>query len=426
VSGGGVEVVASGGTAVGTLIDSGGIEVISSGGVTSSDFIASGGEVVVSNGGLQSGAILGSNWFAPPGMVGAGTVVVASGGTTVGDLVSSGGREVVQSGGLAENTGLFGGTLEVASGGSATNVSFAGLLGEELPGGPPSELVLDASTSFHGTIAEFGFSGEADQIDLRDIAFGTTKGFQLSFKAAPLTSSGPGGTLTVTDGVHTANIELLGNYAASQFVAAADGRLAQIWQDFHQARLSVTRLGDILNTRPEPIYQTGRTVLPPIRGEVTFEHVAFRYQIDGQQVLHDINFQVPAGQVVGVIGPSGSGKSTLTKLIQRLYVPERGRVLIDGIDLSVIDPSWLRRQIGVVLQESVLFNCSVRDNIALADRSMPIEKVIAAAQVAGAHDFILELPMVTTLSLASGARACRAASVSAWRSPAPSSAIRAF
>src|SRR6516164_6269028 len=138
-------------------------------------------------------------------------------------------------------------------------------------------------------------------------------------------------------------------------VSAPVLRLAQIWQDFHQARLSVEGLGDILNTRPEPSYTPGQTALPAIRGDVTFEHVAFRYQIDGRQVLHDINFQVPAGQVVGVIGPSGSGKSTLTKLIQRLYIPESGRVLVDGIDLSVIDPSWLRRQIGVVLQENVLF-----------------------------------------------------------------------
>jgi ATP-binding cassette, subfamily B, bacterial HlyB/CyaB len=175
-------------------------------------------------------------------------------------------------------------------------------------------------------------------------------------------------------------------------VSAPVLRLAQIWQDFHQARLSVARLGDILNTRPEPIYNPGQTALPAIRGDVTFEHVTFRYRIDGPQVLHDIDFRVPAGQVVGIVGPSGSGKSTLAKLIQRLYVPENGRVLIDGIDLSVVDPSWLRRQIGVVLQESVLFNCSVRDNIALADRSMPIERIIAAAQVAGAHEFILELP----------------------------------
>src|SRR5215831_4876816 len=175
-------------------------------------------------------------------------------------------------------------------------------------------------------------------------------------------------------------------------VSAPVLRLAQIWQDFHQARLSVARLGDILNTRPEPIYNPGQTALPEIQGDVTFEQVAFRYRIDGPQVLHDIDFRVPAGQIVGIVGPSGSGKSTLAKLIQRLYVPESGRVLIDGIDLSVIDPSWLRRQIGVVLQESVLFNCSVRDNIALADRSMPIERIIAAAQTAGAHDFILELP----------------------------------
>jgi ATP-binding cassette, subfamily B, bacterial HlyB/CyaB len=175
-------------------------------------------------------------------------------------------------------------------------------------------------------------------------------------------------------------------------VSAPVLRLAGIWQDFHQARISVARLGDILNTRPEPIYNPGHAALPAIRGEVTFEHVAFRYRIDGPEVLHDVNFRVPAGQVVGVVGPSGSGKSTLAKLIQRLYVPEGGRVLIDGIDVSVIDPSWLRRQIGVVLQESVLFNCSVRDNIALADRSMPIERIIAAAQTAGAHEFILELP----------------------------------
>jgi subfamily B ATP-binding cassette protein HlyB/CyaB len=136
----------------------------------------------------------------------------------------------------------------------------------------------------------------------------------------------------------------------------------------------------------------GQTALPAIRGDVTFEHVTFRYRIDGPEVLHDISFRIPAGQIVGIVGPSGSGKSTLAKLIQRLYVPENGRVLIDGIDLSVIDPSWLRRQIGVVLQESVLFNCSVRDNIAMADRSTPIEGIIAAAQMAGAHDFIVELP----------------------------------
>jgi subfamily B ATP-binding cassette protein HlyB/CyaB len=175
-------------------------------------------------------------------------------------------------------------------------------------------------------------------------------------------------------------------------VSAPVLRLAQIWQDFHQARLSVARLGDILNTTPEPIHNPGQTALPAIRGHIVFEHATFRYRIDGPEVLHDLSLRVPAGQVVGIVGPSGSGKSTFAKLIQRLYVPESGRVLVDGIDLGMVDPSWLRRQIGVVLQENVLFNCSVRDNIALADRAMPIERIIAAAQLSGAHDFILELP----------------------------------
>jgi subfamily B ATP-binding cassette protein HlyB/CyaB len=120
--------------------------------------------------------------------------------------------------------------------------------------------------------------------------------------------------------------------------------------------------------------------------------VTFRYRIDGPAVLQDVSFTVPAGQIVGIVGPSGSGKSTLAKLIQRLYVPENGRIMIDGMDISIVDPAWLRRQIGVVLQDNVLVNRSVRDNIALSNPAMPTERVIAAAQLAGAHDFILELP----------------------------------
>jgi subfamily B ATP-binding cassette protein HlyB/CyaB len=175
-------------------------------------------------------------------------------------------------------------------------------------------------------------------------------------------------------------------------VSAPVLRLAQLWQDFHQARLSVARLGDILNSVPEPAYNPARAALPAIRGEVVFDHVTFRYRVDGPEVLHEVNLTVPAGQIVGIVGPSGSGKSTLAKLVQRLYVPESGRVLVDGIDLAMIDPAWLRRQVGVVLQENILFNRSVRDNIALADPAMAIERVIAASQLAGAHEFVLELP----------------------------------
>jgi subfamily B ATP-binding cassette protein HlyB/CyaB len=175
-------------------------------------------------------------------------------------------------------------------------------------------------------------------------------------------------------------------------VSAPVLRIAQIWQDFHQARLSVLRLGDILNTPTEPAHQPTRSALPQIRGDLTFEHVSFRYRVDGPEVLRDVSFHVPAGQLVGIVGSSGSGKSTLAKLVQRLFVPESGRVLVDGVDLVMVDPAWLRRQIGIVLQENVLFNLTVRDNIALADPGMPIERVIAAADLAGAHDFILELP----------------------------------
>ena len=169
-------------------------------------------------------------------------------------------------------------------------------------------------------------------------------------------------------------------------------RLAQIWQDFHQARLSVARLGDILNTVPETALKPARAALPKIRGDVAFDHVTFRYRVDGTEVLRDISLEVPAGQVVGVVGASGSGKSTFAKLIQRLYVPESGRVLVDGIDLAMVDTAWLRRQVGIVLQDNILFNSSVRDNIALADPGMPMERIVAAATLAGAHEFILELP----------------------------------
>ena len=199
------------------------------------------------------------------------------------------------------------------------------------------------------------------------------------------------GAKLVIDGSLTVGELVAFNMLAGR-VSAPVLRLAQIWQDFHQARLSVARLGDILNTPAEPTFNPGRAALPAIRGDIAFEHVTFRYRIDGSEILHDVSFGVPAGQIVGIVGPSGSGKSTLAKLAQRLYVPESGRVLVDGVDLAMVDAAWLRRQLGVVLQENVLFNRSVRDNIALPDPSIPIEQVIAAATLAGAHQFILELP----------------------------------
>ena len=198
------------------------------------------------------------------------------------------------------------------------------------------------------------------------------------------------GAKLVIDGSLTIGELVAFNILAGR-VSAPVLRLAQMWQDFHQARISVSRLGDILNTPAEPTFSSGRAALPAIRGDVVLEHVTFRYRLDGPEVLHDVSFNIPAGQIVGIVGPSGSGKSTLAKLIQRLYVPESGRVLVDGVDIASVDSAWLRRQLGVVLQENILFNRSIRDNIALAEPGMPIDRVIAAAKLGGAHDFILEM-----------------------------------
>ncbi len=169
-------------------------------------------------------------------------------------------------------------------------------------------------------------------------------------------------------------------------------RLVQLWQDFQQTGVSVQRLGDILNTPTEPGYDQSRMSLPGIKGRIQFDQVSFRYRSDGPEVLRDVSLDIQVGEVIGIVGRSGSGKSTLTKLVQRLYVPERGRVLIDGVDIAQVDTAWLRRRIGVVLQENVLFNRTVRENIALADPGLPMEAVIQAAQLAGAHEFILEMP----------------------------------
>ncbi|MEW6374774.1 MAG: type I secretion system permease/ATPase, partial [Thermodesulfobacteriota bacterium] len=169
-------------------------------------------------------------------------------------------------------------------------------------------------------------------------------------------------------------------------------RLVQLWQDFQQTGISIRRLGDIFHSTPEPSLNVTKSRFPAIRGHIRLENVAFRYRLDGPEVLKKINLDIKAGMILGIVGRSGSGKSTLAKLIQRLYLPESGRILIDGIDLSLADPAWLRRQIGVVLQESFLFNGNVKENIAFHYPQAPMEDIIRVSNLAGAHEFILELP----------------------------------
>lgn len=168
-------------------------------------------------------------------------------------------------------------------------------------------------------------------------------------------------------------------------------RLVQLWQTLQQVFLSVDRLADILDVAPEAESGAG-LVLPPLKGQVSFEQVFFRYKPNTEPILRGISFTAQSGMFVGIVGRSGSGKSTLSKLLQRLYLPESGRILIDGFDIKSADLSSLRQQISVVLQEDFLFNGSILENITFGNPDIAAEQVVEAARLAAAHDFICELP----------------------------------
>lgn len=169
-------------------------------------------------------------------------------------------------------------------------------------------------------------------------------------------------------------------------------KLASLWQDFTQMKVSIKRLADIMNATPEPAFRPGRSTPPTLRGRVTFEQMSFRYTSNAPEVLSEVSVDIRPGEIVGITGISGAGKTTFMRLIQRLYLPEKGRVLLDGMDLSLVDTAWLRRQIGVVGQDTALYNRSVRENIALGHPDIDMETVMESARLAGAHEFILQLP----------------------------------
>jgi ATP-binding cassette, subfamily B, bacterial HlyB/CyaB len=168
-------------------------------------------------------------------------------------------------------------------------------------------------------------------------------------------------------------------------------RMAQLWADFQQVGISMQRLGDILNAQTE-VPPNVAAQLPSLKGHITFDQVSFRYNADASPVLREIRLDIAPGQVIGIVGRSGSGKSTLTKLVQRLYVPEQGRILIDNVDIAQVDAAQIRRQIGVVLQDNWMFNRTVRENIAVTNPAASMDQIMHAARLAGAHDFISELP----------------------------------
>ncbi|EPI2106522.1 MULTISPECIES: type I secretion system permease/ATPase [unclassified Providencia] len=167
-------------------------------------------------------------------------------------------------------------------------------------------------------------------------------------------------------------------------------RFAQVWQDFQHTIISLRRVGDILD-EPVENERKGIANTSNIHGKIEFQNIRFRYQPDTPEVLNNLSLMVNAGEFIGITGPSGSGKSTLTKLLQRLYVPQHGQVIVDGMDLAVADTVSLRRKMSVVLQESTLFVGSIAENIRLSHPQATDEQVIHAAKLAGAYEFIMTL-----------------------------------
>lgn len=168
-------------------------------------------------------------------------------------------------------------------------------------------------------------------------------------------------------------------------------RLVHMWQDFQQAKLSLDRIGDIINTPPEVV--GGAITVKELSGEIVARDVSFRYAPDSPVVLDGVNFKINAGMMVGIVGRSGSGKSTIAKLIQRLYLPVEGALMIDGVDIRHMDPLFLRYRTGIVLQECFLFSGTIKENIAMAAPDANMERIIQVARIAGAHEFISEMPL---------------------------------
>lgn len=198
------------------------------------------------------------------------------------------------------------------------------------------------------------------------------------------------GAKAVIDGELTVGELIAFNMISSQ-VMTPILRLSSLWQEFQQVRISIDRLGDILNSPTEPLnLHAGNP--PQISGLIEFKNVSFRYRNDGPEILKNVSLIINPGEIIGIVGRSGSGKSTFAKLIQRFYYPEKGQILVDGIDVNQLNPSWLRTRIGVVLQENFLFNRTIHDNIAIGFPSMTRANVIEAARLSGADEFISQLP----------------------------------
>ena len=187
--------------------------------------------------------------------------------------------------------------------------------------------------------------------------------------------------------------ELIAFRIISGYVVGPLLNLATSWQSFQGVALSMERLSDVIDAEPEDGFtDLDQLPLPPVAGEVSFQDIDFSFNEGSPLVVKSVSFDVPAGSFVGIVGRSGSGKSTIMKLLPRLYNPVSGRILIDGYDISKLQLGSVRRQIGIVPQDSLLFEGTIRDNIALTSPDATFDEIVSAARVACAHDFIMEQP----------------------------------
>ena len=199
------------------------------------------------------------------------------------------------------------------------------------------------------------------------------------------------GAVYVMNGVLSVG-ELIGFQMISAQMIHPVTRLSEQWQFFQQARVSMHRVGDLMDEEKEKQFDLTRGELPRLRGKIEFEDVSFSYPQNSIPVIRDLKLVIESGMNVGIVGRSGSGKSTLAKLIQGLYLPTNGRVLLDDMDIARLEPAWFRRQIGVVLQSNHLFRGTIQENIKLSVPDADHNSVIHAANLSASDKFIMQLP----------------------------------
>ncbi|WP_038895918.1 ATP-binding cassette domain-containing protein, partial [Yersinia pestis] len=217
----------------------------------------------------------------------------------------------------------------------------------------------------------------------------------LSSQAAQLLQKVAGALVIVIGAYHVMSVQLsIGQLIAFNMLALQAlmpmSKLVDLWQQSIRAQVGLKLISDILSLPVEPEADPAAPH-PAISGNILLKNVAFRYRPDLDPVLHDLNLSIRAGEHIGLVGPSGSGKSTVARLLQRLYNTEQGVITIDGYPINHLSPEYLRRQVGVVMQESYLFNRTVRENIAHSRPTATLTEVVNAASLAGANAFILAL-----------------------------------